>query len=448
MRASEITEAGELAGVALREVSRGVQRVHGAISRRVRTSVLGVVTQGLPQGRVNRALVSAAGREQGPITRLTYASVAVGLTAGGRIGGYLLARRNADDRSASDSPTAGTVLGFVNGSHGHLLAGRSSPLALTAAVRVGGSQVALTPEQARLTWPEARGEIAIFVHGLVDTERRWSAAAQRAERRLRRAADPAQGEALRAALAGAAGAAQGEAPASEPARVQLPAVDLPNLLEEQLGLTPVLVRYNTGQKIQDSAGELADLVDTLMQVWPVPLTRIVLIGHSMGGLVLRRMLIDRAADQGRGPAATTAWLPMVTDLVTIGSPHGGSWLEDAVIRWSPHLARLPETTWFGEQLALRSDGIRDLGGPSPDAAPRAAIPDGIREHAIVGTLLGDAAGPWSDEVGDLLVSVDSARADLPAEAAVVLPGIHHLGLVHDPRVGRQLVSWLGARRST
>lgn len=408
MRASEIREAGELTGLALREVSRGVHRVQDAIGRRVRRQLFAAVTAVLPGAAESPVAACTARVGDGPVTRLTYGAVGLGLVAGGWIGGRLVARSQGDDRPAGDSADA--LLAFVNGSHGHLLAARRSPLALSATVRVAGANVELTPGGVRRAWPDATGQLAVFVHGLVDTEQRWG--------------HPRAGS---------------DGPE---------AASIPSLLEAELGLTPVLVRYNTGRRVRESARDLGNLLTDLCRVWPVEVTRIVVVGHSMGGLVCRQAITDRAREPGRawinGPRP---WLPLVTDLVTLGSPHGGAWLEQAVSRCTPRLSLLPETEWFGEQLALRSDGIRDLGGAPPGSGAREDLPPGVREHAVVGAVMGGSGGTLGDRIGDFMVGVASARADLAPDAVVVLPGVHHLGLTHDPRVGRQLVDWLAADRS-
>ncbi|GAA1810448.1 hypothetical protein [Nostocoides veronense] len=41
-----------------------------------------------------------------------------------------------------------------------------------------------------------------------------------------------------------------------------------------LGLTPVLVRYNSGLRISDNGAALGALLADLVAGWPVPLTRI------------------------------------------------------------------------------------------------------------------------------------------------------------------------------
>lgn len=402
MRDNEIREAGALLGIGLREVSRGVQRVHGAIAGRIRHVLATAV--GVP--------VAASGRA-GPVTELTYAAVGLGLVGAGHVGGHLVARRRADDRAAGD--TADRLLAAVNGSHGHLLEARRSPLTLAASVRAFGSDVTLTPAGVRGVWPAPTPELAVYVHGLVDTERRWQVERPRG--------DCGNGE-----------------PDSEAA-----ISSLPELLESGLGRTPVFVRYNSGRRVEDSARAVSAVLQDLVRAWPGEVTRIVLIGHSMGGLVCR-LALSRAEQEEAG-SDDARWWPLVTDLVSVGTPHGGAWLEQAVGRWSPYLAKWPETAWFGEQLDLRSDGIRDLAGPVGGPSYVSALPPRVREHAIVGTVTGEAGGALGRRVGDLMVGVESASGGLPADAVEILPGAHHLALTRDPRVGRKLVRRLGSAAS-
>ena len=58
-------------------------------------------------------------------------------------------------------------------------------------------------------------------------------------------------------------------------------------LHESLGVTPLYVRYNTGRRIADNGADLAETLDRLVAAWPVPPTSLTLVGHSMGGLVIR-----------------------------------------------------------------------------------------------------------------------------------------------------------------
>jgi pimeloyl-ACP methyl ester carboxylesterase len=58
-------------------------------------------------------------------------------------------------------------------------------------------------------------------------------------------------------------------------------------LRFELGYTPLYIRYNTGRHISENGRELAALLDRMTGEWPTEIHEIVVIGHSMGGLVGR-----------------------------------------------------------------------------------------------------------------------------------------------------------------
>ncbi len=100
----------------------------------------------------------------------------------------------------------------------------------------------------------------------------------------------------------------------------------------QDGWTPLHVRYNTGLPILENGRKLSWLLDDVVARWPVPVERIALVGHSMGGLVTR-------------VAGTheSQWRKQLTHVACLGSPHQGAPLEQVVHRAAGLLARLPET---------------------------------------------------------------------------------------------------------
>src|SRR3546814_10850918 len=114
-----------------------------------------------------------------------------------------------------------------------------------------------------------------------------------------------------------------------------------------------MLRVNTGRAIRDNGVELAALLRTLVAEWPGGVERVALIGHSMGGLIARA-----------GCAVVTdeeePWTSLISDVVTLGSPHAGAPIAVALGHSSRLLAHLPETSGFGKILDHRSVGIEDL----------------------------------------------------------------------------------------
>jgi len=218
---------------------------------------------------------------------------------------------------------------------------------------------------------------------------------------------------------------------------------------EQLGFGSAYLRYNTGLRISHNGAQLAALLER-----EAPAGELVLVGHSMGGLVALSAL-HQAQEQGLG------WPRRVARVACLGSPHEGASLE----RLGNHANRLLAMSAFSRPFMrlgnLRSDGIRDLRfghllerdwreRPADEARPAASA---VRLAGHVDHLLVAAArSAWgeADPFGDWLVPVPSALArNLHPEAAArreLIPELDHIGLLADERVYRLLQAWI-ARRS-
>ncbi len=64
-------------------------------------------------------------------------------------------------------------------------------------------------------------------------------------------------------------------------------VDFASGVQADFGYTPLFLRYNTGLPIADNGTRLAGLLEELLAAWPEPVEELLLIGHSMGGLIAR-----------------------------------------------------------------------------------------------------------------------------------------------------------------
>ena len=364
------------------------------------------------------------------IAGIAYKAVGEGLDVAGRLAGEVAgerARLSLATSRLADDPRRRGVLGFLNGAYGDLLERDYPALALAMSVRVDGRDVELTKAALETSYPDAGPRIAVFLHGLVETEDSWR---YRAERH---SGDP--------------GTTYG------------------SRLQHDLGHTPVYVRYNTGRRISDNGRDLAALMDKLVASWPVELKDVVLIGHSMGGLVARSAL----AQAGDGTAeGERHWPGLVRDSVTLGSPHLGAPLERRVNALGHLLNRVGETRWIGTALAGRSVGIKDLrfgnlveadwAGAELDArfSSRTDIPlhEGARHFVVLATVAGRHDSRLGELLGDLLVPPRSALGDTGDERRLAhvqenicrLGGLHHFDLLNHPRVYDQLHAWLADRR--
>jgi pimeloyl-ACP methyl ester carboxylesterase len=226
-------------------------------------------------------------------------------------------------------------------------------------------------------------------------------------------------------------------------------------LSSELGYSPVYVRYNTGLHISDNGRRLSELLEELTDSWPVPVEEIVLVGHSMGGLVCRS-----AAHQGEG----ARWTERLRHVFCLGTPHLGAPLEKAanVAGWA--LGRLPETRAFSKLVNGRSAGIKDLrfGSCSEadwcDCDPDEFLRDRCQDvpfletatyYFIGATLSREPNGMLGRAMGDLLVRYPSAsgagrRRRIPFEIdnGLHVGGATHFHLLNHPAVYEQLRAWL------
>lgn len=232
--------------------------------------------------------------------------------------------------------------------------------------------------------------------------------------------------------------------------------DHADALASELGYTPVQLHYNSGRPIGRNGIDFSAALDALVADWPVPVERLVLLGHSMGGLVSRS-----ACRYGAG----RPWMRRLTDLICLGTPHHGAPLErggrlvDAALGLSPYAAPLARLG------GSRSAGIQDLrlGRVSlPDdelEGDRCTVPlpAGVRAYAVAAlfddpplrrrravdaaqALLGDGLVPLSSALGDHA----DATFDLgfATDRRLVIRPAHHWDLLNHPAVSRQLREWL------
>ena len=285
----------------------------------------------------------------------------------------------------------------VNGIIGDRLALERPRLAIPMAVRAGGRDVPLAADGLAAAFPEATGRLVVFLHGLCESEASWN--------RGREAVGTTYGEML---------AAQ--------------------------GWTPVFLRANTGLGLRENGVALSALLQELTDAWPVGVTQVALVGHSMGGLILR-------AAGAVATAVERPWTDLVSDVVTLGTPHLGAPIARGVGHGSRGLARLPETSALGRILDWRSVGVHDLVAGLAEEVP--ALPH-ARYRLVAATLTSSSKHPVGHVVGDLLVRVPSAYgrdrygAELFPDATVLHVGrTDHFGLLNHPDVHRALRDWLG-----
>jgi PGAP1-like protein. len=322
------------------------------------------------------------------------------------------------------------VRAVLNGLFGDALAEQESSLAIPLSFRTAaGEELPIHRDGLARALPNAGARLCVLVHGLVMSEAAWRF----------------------------------------PGR---PGLSYGDLLARDCDVTPVYVRYNTGRHISTNGRELAAKLQKLASIWPVRVREIDLIGHSMGGLVIRSAchygrgratLSDRL--RGRGP-----WPAKVKRVVLLGVPNGGANLEVIANLTSAALWSVPNpvTRLIGAGLDRRSEGIKDLRWGAvldedwverdPDATERPArhpvrVPRHAKYLAIAGSLADERHGagphPVNRLLGDALVTAPSAAGRLgdgepgffPNATVRLCPKINHIALAHRSEVYDEITNW-------
>lgn len=332
------------------------------------------------------------------ISDLVYGSIRVG---GSAVGVGLDARGNVAEQ------TTDSVQAIVNGFWGDALGRHESRLRITMGIRDRQGRAVGGPEFAA-GFPAPNGRLVVLVHGLMETERCW------------RGADEEPG--------------------------------LLEALEMNPEVTPLAVRYSTGLHVSENGAQLAALLEEVHAAWPVPVHSVALVGHSMGGLVIRSACSVAGATGQR-------WIDHVDDVVTLGTPHRGAPLEKGtnILAWGLDLT--PETRPLADWLNARSAGIKDLRfgamvegdwrGFNPDSLLRNTVgdhplPPGIDHHFVAGVVTSDPNHPVGVVMGDLVVRAASGTGGphLDPTNVAVVGGVRHFELLHEPAVIDRVMGWV------
>ncbi len=217
------------------------------------------------------------------------------------------------------------------------------------------------------------------------------------------------------------------------------------------GYTPLYLHYNTGLPVADNGQAFCDVLAQLVQGWPVPVQELVILGHSMGGLV-SRSACHHAVQTNQ------SWTKKVSRLICLGTPHEGAPLERAG-RWVDYLLAIsPYSAPFARLGLVRSAGIQDLRyGRIVPARQKAAWPKNIKLYLVAATQqqaneLSQSKALISKLLGDGLVPVKSALGQgrqaavapfpVPASRQLLVYGTDHFDLLSSLQVMTQLKKWL------
>ena len=382
---SDLRGAARMVVDATAGVAGIVERMHRTIQRLP-----------LPIGRVE------PGKTRG-ITGLVYRSVHGSVRLVGRGVDLGLAPLAALLPEGESTPARDAFVAAVNGVYGDYLVRTANPLAIEMGLRYRDRP--LDPGHPADSFGDARdsepsGRILVMVHGLCLNDRHW-----------RR-----EGHDHGAALAG------------------------------DLGYTPIFLRYNSGLRIGMNGRGFAALLETLVRHWPRPVEELVILGHSMGGLVARSAC-HHAREAGH------EWPRHLHRIFFLGTPHHGAPLERGGHLLEYALAVSPYSAPFTSIGRMRSAGITDLrhGTITPGRHEHVPLPAGVRCYALAATLgarrdllserlVGDGLVPLASALGRHARSERTLR--FPTERQWIGYGMGHLELLGRPEVYSQLHAWM------
>lgn len=315
-------------------------------------------------------------------------------------------------KSRGQSPRHDAVMAALNGVLGDYLADSNNPLAIPMRLRQGGRPLTLERQALEEDFPSPGDKLVVLVHGLCMNDLQWHREGQ----------------------------------------------DHGASIARDLSYTPLYLHYNSGLHISTNGRKFADLLERLVQEWPVPVRELVVIGHSMGGLVSRSAC-------HYGGLAGHAWPRHLKKLMFLGTPHHGAPLERAGNWVDIFVGISPYTAPLARLSKIRSAGVKDLryGNLSDgdwegvdtehaqDTRTPVPLPGGTQCFAIAATQrpLPDRANTRLQ--GDGLVPVESALGQhgnaawslpIPASRQRICYELGHIELLSSREVYDQIHAWL------
>jgi triacylglycerol esterase/lipase EstA (alpha/beta hydrolase family) len=302
------------------------------------------------------------------------------------------------EENVEPSKTRDIFLSVINGVYGDKLEATENPLVLE--MKFFCQQQELIPTQLKLNLKQTSEKIMLFVHGLCMSHHCW----------------------------------EGEN------------TNLSSDMAQKLGYTPVYLHYNTGRTIATNGCELASKLEELVSHWPITITDIIIVGHSMGGLVARSARYY-AGDKDYN------WLHVNKKLASIATPHNGAALEKGVSVLENLVQLSPYALPFTRLSKIRSRGIENLrqGSITEIEDEFVELPRGVEYFALAAVLSHNDHPAAKQIIGDGLVTLDSALGQsknptrvlsIPSENKWTGYGIGHNEMLCHLEVFEQLTTWL------
>lgn len=305
------------------------------------------------------------------------------------------------------------ILSVLNGVIGDYLEEKENPLKIEMQFRYQSKSFLLDPKTIKATHPNVNGKILLMLHGSCMNDIQWTRKKHN----------------------------HGE------------------IIAKELNKTPIYLNYNSGRHISTNGKNLNNLLEELVRNWPVPVEELLVIAHSMGGLVMRSAIHYGEQEQNN-------WTKHLKKVVFLGTPHHGSHVERKGNYLDIILEAIPYVKPFARLGKIRSAGVTDLRyGNLVDedwldndrferkTDQRRHIPllKEIKFYSIA-AVIGKKTTTISTKIlGDTLVDVKSALGQhknpnkslfFKKENSWIVYENNHLDLLSNPKIMEKIKDWL------
>lgn len=305
------------------------------------------------------------------------------------------------------------ILSVLNGVIGDYLEEKENPLKIEMQFRYQSKSFLLDPKTIKATHPNVNGKILLMLHGSCMNDIQWTRKKHN----------------------------HGE------------------IIAKELNKTPIYLNYNSGRHISTNGKNLNNLLEELVRNWPVPVEELLVIAHSMGGLVMRSAIHYGEQEQNN-------WTKHLKKVVFLGTPHHGSHVERKGNYLDIILEAIPYVKPFARLGKIRSAGVTDLrygnlvdedwldNDPferKTDQRRHIPLPKEIKFYSIA-AVIGKKTTTISTKIlGDTLVDVKSALGQhknpnkslfFKKENRWIVYENNHLDLLSNPKIMEKIKDWL------
>lgn len=305
------------------------------------------------------------------------------------------------------------ILSALNGVIGDYLEEKNNPLKINMQFRFQSKALKIDSESLKATYPTITGKILLMLHGSCMNDTQWTRKNHN----------------------------HGE------------------ILSTELNKTLVYLNYNSGKHISTNGQNLSNSLDELLKNWPVPVEELIMVAHSMGGLIARSALYYGQQDEKK-------WTKYLKKVVFLGTPHHGSHVERTGNYLDVILEAIPYAKPFAKLGKIRSAGITDLRYGNlvnkdwqnkdrfelkNDQRQHVPLPKQVGFYAVAAVNKKENSTKHTLSLGDNLVSIKSALGQhkildktLVFKKNNIWIGYetNHLDLLSSPKITEILKIWL------